>query len=184
MKKILVLILVFLLIALVLIILYQYKRLEETGLVPRIPLFPRKEARAVNLYFASLDGKYLISEGRNIAKKKIPLEEVKEVLEELIKGPRRKELAPSLPEKVHLREVYLKEGIAYLDFTKELRESHSGGTEGELLTIYSLVNTLVLNFPEIEKVQILVEGKEVTTLAGHIDIRKPLSLNTLLLKER
>lgn len=182
MKKLLVFILILLLIALVLIILYQYKSLQEMGVVPRIPLFPRREVRTVNLYFASLDGKYLIPEVREIGKKKVASEEVKKVLEELIKGPRGKELASSLPEGIRLREVYLKEGIAYLDFTKELQKRHSGGTEGELLTIYSLVNTLILNFPEIEKVQILVEGKEITTLAGHIDLRKPLSLNTSLLK--
>ena len=183
MKKILVLILVLLLIVLVLVVFYQYRRLQEAGFVPRIPLFPRKETRVVNLYFASLDGKYLISEGREIGKKKAPLEEVKKVLGELIRGPKSEELAPSLPRGIGLREVYLKEGIAYLDFTRELQKKHPGGTRGELLTIYSLVNTLVLNFPEIEKVQILVEGKEVTTLVGHVDTRRPLSLNTSLLRE-
>jgi hypothetical protein len=43
-----------------------------------------------------------------------------------------------------------------------------------MLTVYSIVNTAVANLDGIERVQILVEGKEVETLAGHLDLSKPL----------
>jgi spore germination protein GerM len=65
-----------------------------------------------------------------------------------------------------------------LDFSRELQTNHSGGSAGELLTVYSIVNTLAENIHGISRVQILVEGNEVETLAGHLDLREPLSPNT------
>ena len=54
---------------------------------------------------------------------------------------------------------------------------HSGGSLDELLTVYALVNALTTNIAEISGVQILVDGREVDTLAGHIDLRQPLTPN-------
>jgi hypothetical protein len=36
------------------------------------------------------------------------------------------------------------------------------------------VSALTLNLPAITGVQILIDGKEVDTLAGHLDLRRPL----------
>jgi len=47
----------------------------------------------------------------------------------------------------------------------------------ELLTVYGLVNTLLVNLPTMAEVQILVEGREADTLAGHVDLRRPLRKN-------
>jgi len=52
-----------------------------------------------------------------------------------------------------------------------------GGTLDETLTVYTLVNALTANLPAITSVQLLVEGKEVDTLSGHVDLRRPLSKN-------
>ena len=43
--------------------------------------------------------------------------------------------------------------------------------------MYSLVNALAINVPEINAVQIMINGSEVDTLAGHIDLRQPLEPN-------
>ena len=51
------------------------------------------------------------------------------------------------------------------------------GSVSELLTIYTIVNALTVNLPTIKSVQLLVEGKEVDTLAGHIDLRQPIAQN-------
>ena len=75
-----------------------------------------------------------------------------------------------------MREVFLDEkGCAYVDFSRAISEKHLGGTSGELATIASIVNTLAANFPEeIRKVRILIDGKEARTIAGHIDISRPI----------
>ncbi len=46
-----------------------------------------------------------------------------------------------------------------------------------LFTIYSIVNALTVNLPAITRVQILIDGKEADTLAGHVDLRHPLQKN-------
>ena len=43
--------------------------------------------------------------------------------------------------------------------------------------MYALVNALTTNLPEVTAVQILVGGQEVDTLAGHVDLRRPLGPN-------
>jgi hypothetical protein len=37
---------------------------------------------------------------------------------------------------------------------------------------------LTENLPAVTSVQILVDGKEVETLAGHIDLRRPIAKNS------
>jgi hypothetical protein len=37
------------------------------------------------------------------------------------------------------------------------------------------VQTVTANLPPARRVQILIDGKEVDTLAGHVDLRRPLA---------
>jgi len=60
------------------------------------------------------------------------------------------------------------------DFSKELVERHWGGTAGELMTVYGIVNTLG-ELPGVKQVRITVEGRPLETLAGHLDLREPLA---------
>jgi hypothetical protein len=64
-------------------------------------------------------------------------------------------------------------GVAFLDLSKELVSNHPGGSSAEELTVFSLSQTLVANFPAIKTVRILVEGREIQTLAGHLDLTVP-----------
>ena len=66
-------------------------------------------------------------------------------------------------------------GTAYADFSKELTKKGQG-SYGEMMICYAIANTLT-EFPNIKRVQILVEGKKVTTLNGHIDVEEPLIRN-------
>jgi hypothetical protein len=76
---------------------------------------------------------------------------------------------------VKIREVFIDDqGTAYVDFSEALSQTHPGGPWAEMLTLRSIMQTLVANVPEIKRMQILIEGREVETLAGHIDIRRPL----------
>jgi hypothetical protein len=55
-----------------------------------------------------------------------------------------------------------------------------GSTE-ELLAVYAIVNSVVVNFPAVQRVQILLDGETASTLAGHVDLSHPLSADTTLL---
>ena len=58
-------------------------------------------------------------------------------------------------------------GDAFLDLTSEVRSAHPGGSFGEALTVAALVNAVTTNLRAVRRVQLLVEGEEVETLAGH-----------------
>lgn len=80
-----------------------------------------------------------------------------------------------VPPGVRVRNLYLTgRGEAYLDVSSEIRQGHPGGSLAEALTVFALVNVLTVNMPDIAAVQILIDGQEVDTLAGHIDLRHPL----------
>jgi len=81
----------------------------------------------------------------------------------------------AIPAGTKLRTAFLtKTGEIYVDLTAELQTNHPGGTTHETLTVYALVSALTSNLPAVTGVQILVEGQEVDTLAGHLDLRRPI----------
>jgi hypothetical protein len=51
------------------------------------------------------------------------------------------------------------------------------------MTVYSVVNSLAINFPEIKQVQILIEGREIDSITGHLSLSKPISPNPGLVKK-
>jgi hypothetical protein len=63
-----------------------------------------------------------------------------------------------------------------------VRDNHPGGSNSELLTIFSVVNSLVLNVNEIERVKILIDGQDTQTLAGHIDLDFPHKAHMLIIR--
>ena len=84
-----------------------------------------------------------------------------------------------------LRALYLDAaGTAYLDLApvvpgqKDIRAS----VQEELLAVYSLVNTVAQNVPEVHQVRILLDGREAQTLAGHIDLSRSFVKRTDLVR--
>jgi len=124
----------------------------------------------VTLYFSDDDAQYLIPEIRKINQTDDP---AKQSLIELIKGPDDSSLYPTVPPTTRVNALYISDGIAYVDLSSEVIKDHPGGSTGELLTVYSIVMTLT-SFPDINKVQILVDGNSGETLIGHLDISIPL----------
>jgi hypothetical protein len=81
----------------------------------------------------------------------------------------------AIPDGTRLRTVFFtKTGEIYVDLSAEVQTNHPGGTTNETLTAYAIVSALTSNLPAVTGVQILVEGKEVDTLAGHLDLRRPI----------
>jgi hypothetical protein len=84
----------------------------------------------------------------------------------------------AVPPGTTLRALFLTDkGEAFVDFSSELARTHPGGSLNETLTVYTLVDALTVNLPAITSVQVLVDGRELETLAGHVDIRRPLVQN-------
>lgn len=101
-------------------------------------------------------------------------EQVQRAVEELISWDGADTVSPVAPQTT-LREAWVSPGgIAYLDFERSLRDFSRSGSLGELHTVYGIVATVTESFPEILAVQFLIEGDELETLAGHIDLSRPL----------
>jgi spore germination protein GerM len=136
----------------------------------------------VHLYFADKDNGYLIAEQRTLTHPDNTRDLARSLVAALIAGPQ-KGLMRTVPEKAGIRSLFhLSDGTLCVDLTEAVRDDHPGGSKSELLTIYSLVDTLVLNLPDVDRVKILVGGRESETLVGHVDLRFPFNANMLLIR--
>jgi spore germination protein GerM len=137
---------------------------------------PRTLSRMnVTLYFPSSTADGLRGESREIFQTASPVERAKQILSDLIEGPAGAEALDALPRGTRVRQVFVMEsGLAYADFSAELRDGLTGGTAVELHAVYAIVNSLALNIPEITRVAILIEGEPPHALGGHLDLGKPL----------
>jgi spore germination protein GerM len=134
------------------------------------------EARRIKatLFYIAADGLGLAAAERDVAFAEGPSEQGKRIVEALL-DPAPVGLASAIPPGTTLRGLYVGEhGDAYVDFGGTLRSNHPGGSRNEILTVYAIVSALTVNLPAITSVQILIDGHEVDTLAGHVDLRRPL----------
>ena len=70
-----------------------------------------------------------------------------------------------------MRAVFLTaDGTAYLDLSSEVQSIASPGIREETLAVYSIVNSIAANIPSVKSLKILIQGQEVETLNGHVDV--------------
>jgi spore germination protein GerM len=144
----------------------------DTPALSRNPATPVEQGnqREVTLFFQSAQGDELVPETRKIFLTDSITAQARQVVKELIDGPH-SALLPTLPATAELREIYLAPGgTVYLDFSRAFVDAHPGGSSAEISTVFSLVDTLAYNFPEIKRVRFLVEGEERSTLKEHLDL--------------
>ncbi len=146
---------------------------------------PTTISEKLTLYFSDKQAMYLIPETREVKivkDTKTPSSIALAIVNELIVGPTDSNLAATIPKGTKILSLKIIDQIAYLDFNEEFRTNHPGGSTGEIMTLESIVNSLT-ELPEIKKVQILIDGKTVETLAGHMDLREALSRNESIIKK-
>ena len=143
---------------------------------PAVPAPPGRRIKA-RLFYVAEDGTRLTSVERDVAYGEGADEQAREIIAAQI-APVVDPLVSAIPPGTALRAVFItKTGDTYVDLSREARAAHPGGTVNELLTVYTLVNALTVNLPAVTSVQVLVDGKEVDTLSGHVDLRRPLAKN-------
>jgi spore germination protein GerM len=151
------------------------QKVQTAGMQP-------SEKFVVHLYFTDKSNSFLTAEERRLVHSDDPVEFAKIIIQALIDGPRKGHMR-TIPQGTTIRALYvIREGTAYVDISNTIKNSHPGGITSELFTIYSIVNSLILNVPEINAVKILIGGSESMTLAGHIDLSSPFKANMLLIR--
>jgi spore germination protein GerM len=144
----------------------------QTGAEPQ-PLGPERRIN-VTLFFISEDGLALIGAQREVPFGEAVSDQARRIVEAQL-GASPAPLASAIPEGTTLRSVFISaNGEAYVDLSGDVTARHTGGALDELFTVYAVVNALTVNLPAVTRVQILIDGKEVDTLAGHVDLRHPL----------
>jgi spore germination protein GerM len=151
---------------------------EETPASTGVPATPEAPAVSggevpagriqVKLYVLASSGRELATENQEIAFAPSLQEQAKEVVRLLLRR------SAAIPRGVELRELFItSQGVCYLDLSQELVSNHPGGSSAEELTVFSLTSTLIANFPAVKTAKILVEGREIQTIAGHLDLTIP-----------
>jgi hypothetical protein len=142
------------------------------------PAVPRINAK---LFFASEDGRRLVEVEQEIPLAEGTMAQARAIVEAQLKTPAPAPLATAIPEGTALRGVYVSDrNEAFVDLDTAVRDKHPGGSLNELFTVYAIVNAVTTNLADVQRVQILIDGREVDTLAGHVDLRRPLRKNELL----
>ena len=158
------------------LMLHKYQARHQT---PQVPVQPKPAGTVpVTLFFSSADGSGFVREAREIegscSTDISPC--IRAILEELANGPLG-DLAPTLPQNSSFRSIQIQGDTAIIDLGAAVVEELPKGSSAEMSAVYSMVNSITFNFPTIKRVQFLVEGQNVSTLEGHLDLGKPLEPN-------
>jgi len=151
------------------------------------------ERHAFDLYFPA-GGGGLRGERRELQVTEAPKDRIRKVLEALLAGPAAPPAAAlpgaspaglvrPFPPEVKLGSVELSaDGTAFVDLRWADREDppESGSTE-EIQRVYSLVDSLALNVPQVNRVVLLWNGTQRITFSGHLDTSRPLLPDRTLL---
>jgi|GEM_PF-2401820 len=122
----------------------------------------------INVYFADQMGEYLVGEARTI-----PYEHrYSNALVELMKLPVDEKLIKLIPDTASINSLDVKEGTAYVDFSRKFVEDRFVSDTADILLVYSIVNTLT-EFPDINSVVLNIEGEKLDIL-GMLDLSEPL----------
>lgn len=130
------------------------------------------------LFYVAPDAQSLVSVPREVPYGATATEQARYILDAQLQPP-----PPShyhaLPDGTRVLGVFVSDtGEAFVDFSPEIAVNHRGGSLSELLTVYAIVNAITVSLPDVRAVQILIDGQEVESLAGHVDLRHPLPTNT------
>ena len=134
---------------------------------------PAEELVRVTLYFPDQHGMLLHPEERDLPKPAGGAAFLRALFAQLQKGPTREGLIAVIPEKMQLRNAFLlPEGEAVIDVAADAGLTY--GSDEELTLVAALVDTMLQNVAETNRVRILVNGEPAETLGGHVDLTRPL----------
>ncbi len=129
-------------------------------------------SRTVTLFFIADGDDLFHKETREIPAGPTEADEAERALTALIAGSEKGLVSP-LPPQTRVRQVFIaRDGVATVDFSRDVAEGFPYGSSSELAAVYAVVNTLAYNFKPVRKVVLLVEGAERETLGGHVDLSR------------
>lgn len=164
--------------------LLVWKKVQDSREVTPAP--PQQQAepialRKVVLLFVSADGTKLVREGRELDSCAEQSQCLDSLMEELLNGSLG-DLKSALPETTIVNSAVINNNRAMVDLNEAFAADLPSGSNAEMLAVYSLVNTIGINFPAVTQVQLTVAGKSDKVLR-HLDLRAPLTPDFSLIQE-
>lgn len=158
----------------------QGEATASAGALATAPAVPKIKA---TLFFASEDGLRLTPVEHEVPLANGAVAQARAIIEAQLSAEPPPLLARTIPSGVVLRGLFVSQNNeVFVDLDPAIKSGHPGGSLQELLTVYTIVNVLLTNLPTLQQVQILIDGHEVDTLAGHVDLRRPLRKNEGLIQ--
>lgn len=148
----------------------KYRDSRQVPVTPQV--LPSVGKRTAVLFFVA-DGVRLAREARELDPCEDAAACLSDVLEELLNGPVG-EFDKSLPEGTVVNLVRIDGDLAGVDLNRVFVDTLPFGSSAEMLAVYSIVNTVAVNFPQITKVKLTVEGEQSPVLK-HLDLSDPLT---------
>ena len=161
----------------------QVVGLESPAAASAFPVAPPASGptETVTLYVADDDAGMLRARSAQIPLPGGRQQRAEELLRALLRIYQQPGAAHPLAPAADIRSIYLVDpGAAVIDLNAAFADQHRSGILNEQLTINSLVKTLAVNVPGIQRVNILVEGKTRDTLAGHADLTESFDVLAVL----
>ncbi len=139
----------------------------------RVVITDKKPVWQIQLYFTAPTGDYLVPESYEIVACDDDIDCIRMLLDGLVAGSQQENISV-LPSETKVLDVVVENDLVRIDFSRHFADFHPGGSLSELLSIYSLANSLNENFPYIRQLQIVIEGEVQQTLKGHARIDQPV----------
>jgi hypothetical protein len=134
------------------------------------------DARKIHatVFYVAEDGSELVPVSREVPLGSTPAEQARRIIEAQLQ-PAPSGLHSPIPAGTQVQGVFFTaKAEAFVNLSDTIMTGHTGGSLNETLTVFAIVNAVTVNLPDVAGVQILIDGKEVDTLAGHVDLRHPL----------
>ena len=149
---------------------------EDSNNFPQINPLPDDQLELI-LYYPNSSMEYLVPELRLVARKNEDVEKM--AINELLEGTQGRNLVNIIPSNTEVQSLYITDNIAYVSFSREFL-NNSYNEKEEALIIYSIVNTLT-SLPNVEEVQMLIDGKAEDVLYKHYSIKEPLNFSDMII---
>jgi hypothetical protein len=150
-----------------------WKKMQNSREVPPAPQINQPTVERKGVLFFVAGGTRLARESRELESCSDTAECVKNLLDELFSGPVG-DLDEPLPEGSEVSAVRVEGDLAVIDVTRPFVSNLPVGSSAEMLAVYSIVNTVCVNYPQIARVRITIEGNAKAAL-NHLDLSDPLS---------
>ncbi len=135
------------------------------------------------LYFYNSSAKKLEAEQRQVlVNPNQPI--AKYILEQLIAGPKKEGLSPTVPPETKiLGDVKTEDGTCYINLSNDYMSRNNALGELLLTNIFSVVNSIT-ELEDVNKVQFLIEGEKIDNFKNVVDLSMPVLRNRdYILKE-